>query len=99
MIEPGTPRELRIASWMRGLIIGALIGAYGWFVKVPEGSMTQMFLIGAVVQLLIIVVRKVVPPDYAPQAQDLFELLADGATVLVFAMGVFGGLARVSQAL
>ena len=92
------PRDLRIASWTRGVLIGALIVFYGWFVKAPEGSFTQMFLVGAGVQLLIIVLRRFVPPDYAPQAQYIFEMIADGVTVLTFALGVFAGLARVTQA-
>ena len=98
MAEPGSPRDLRIASWIRGVVIGALIVIYGWFVKAPEGSLTQMFVIGAGVQVLIIVLRRFVPPDSAPQAQYIFEMIADGATVLTFALGVFGGLARVTQA-
>ena len=92
------PRDLRIASWMRGIFIGALILVYGWFVNAPEGSFTQMFLVGAGIQLLIIVSRKFVPPDSAPLAQYIFELIADGVTVLTFALGVFGGIARVTQA-
>ena len=92
------PRNLRIASWIRGVFIGALIAFYGWFVKAPEGSLTKMFVIGAGVQLLIIVLRRFLPPDAAPQAQYIFEMIADAVTVLTFALGVFGGLARVMQA-
>jgi hypothetical protein len=93
-----SPRGLRVASWTRGVIIGALIIFYGWFVQAPEGSFMQMFLVGAGVQALIIVLRKFVPPDAAPQGQYIFEILADGVTVLTFALGVFGSLARVTQA-
>ena|SRR5436190_20221659 len=90
-------RELRVASWVRGIFIGALIVAYGWFLKMPEGSFKQMFAIGAGVQLLIIVMRRFVPRDAQPQAQYLFEMIADGVTVLVFALGVFGSVVRLPQ--
>jgi len=92
-----SPRDLRIASWTRGVFIGVLIAFYGWILNVPEGSFRQMFLVGAGVQLLIIVLRRLVPTESAPQAQYIFELVADGATVLVFALGVFGGIARFPQ--
>jgi len=94
-----SPRDLRVASWVRGIFIGVLIVLYGWFVKAPEGSLTQTFVIGAGVQLLIILVRRFVPADSAPQAQYIFEMIADAVTVLLFALGVFGGIARFPQEL
>ena len=82
---------------LRGVIIGALLVAYGWFVHLPEDSFTQMFVLGAVVQLLIIVIRRFVPPGLQPQAQSIFENVADGVTVFAFAAGVFGGIWRFTQ--
>jgi multisubunit Na+/H+ antiporter MnhB subunit len=89
-----SPRELRIASWTRGIFIGVLIAFYGWILKVPDGSFKQMFIVGAGVQLLIIVLRRFVPRDAQPEAQYIFEMVADGVTVLTFALGVFGGIVR-----
>jgi hypothetical protein len=89
-----SPRDLRIASWTRGIFIGVLIVVYEWILKVPGGSFRQMFVIGAGVQLVIIVLRRFVPPDAQPQAQYIFEMIADGVTVLAFALGVFGGVLR-----
>jgi hypothetical protein len=40
-----------------------------------------------------------VPAEVLPQAQDLFEMIADGVTVLMFALGVFGGIARLAEPL
>jgi|SRR3954466_9300927 hypothetical protein len=92
-----SPRDLRVASWVRGVFIGALIAFYGWFLKVPEGSFKRMFVIGAGVQVMIIVLRRFVPRDVQPQAQYIFEMIADGVTVLVFALGVFGSIVRLPQ--
>jgi hypothetical protein len=91
-----SPHDERLASWMRGIFIAALIVAYGWFVGSPQGSFTQMFVVGAALQVLVIVIRKLVPGEHQSQAQYLFEMVADGATVLVFALGVFGAIARAS---
>lgn len=91
-------KKERLSSWMRGLIIGALIVGYGWFVGHPQGSFARLLVVGAAVQLLVIVVRKLVPAEQRPQAQQVFELVADGVTVFVFALGVFGGIAGLSNA-
>jgi hypothetical protein len=92
-------RDLRVASWIRGLFIAVLILAYGWFVSEPQASMTASFLVGLVLQVAIVVARRFVPPGALPQAQDLFEMIADGVTVLMFALGVFGGIARLADPL
>lgn len=86
----------RLASWMRGIFIAALIVAYGWFIGHPQGSFARMFVAGAAIQILVIFVRRLVPAQQRAQAQDVFELIADGVTVLVFALGVLGGITRVS---
>ena len=90
-----SPREMRISSNVRGLVITALIAAYGWVFKQPGASFTQMLLVGAALQLAVICLRRFVPADRLPQAMNVFELLADGATVFVFVLGVYGGLARM----
>jgi hypothetical protein len=92
-------RDLRVASWIRGGFIAALIVAYGWFVKAPQASMTGTFLVGAILQVAIVVARRFVPAEAMPQAQYLFEMIADGATVLMFALGVFGGIVHLADAL
>jgi multisubunit Na+/H+ antiporter MnhB subunit len=90
-----SPREMRISSNVRGVVITALIALYGLVFKQPGSSLSQMFLIGATLQLVVICLRRFVPPDRLPQAMNVFELLADGATVLVFTLGVYGGMARM----
>ena len=94
-----TARDLRVASWIRGIFIGALIVAYGWFVREPQASLTASFLVGLVLQVVIVVARRLVPAGALPQAQDVFEMIADGVTVLMFALGVFGGIAHLADAL
>jgi hypothetical protein len=97
MAADDDPRQLRFSSEFRGLMIAAFIAAYGWFFSQPGASLTQMFLFGAVTQVVVIAIRRFVPPDSAPQAMYIFEMLADGVTVLLFALGVYGGIVRMPQ--
>ena len=84
---------------MRGIIIATLIVAYCWFIGQPQDSFAQMFVVGAAIQILVILVRKLVPAQHRAQAQYVFELVADGITVLVFALGVLGGITRAAAVL
>jgi hypothetical protein len=85
---------MRISSLTRGVFIGALIVAYGWFVRLPEASFTQMFIVGVALQVLVVLLRRFVPAARQPQAHFAFEMIADAATVLMFVLGVFGGIMR-----
>jgi hypothetical protein len=98
-VNEGEVRDPRIASWLRGVFIAALIVAYGWLVKTPQASMTASFLVALVLQVLIVTARRFVPEDAMPQAQEIFEMVADGVSVLMFALGVFGGLRHLVDAL
>jgi hypothetical protein len=93
-----TPRQMRISSGLRGVLIALLIGAFAWVGAAPGGSLTVSLLIGAALQAAVIILRRMVSPDYLPQAMNLFELLVDGATVLAFALGVYGGILRQAGA-
>lgn len=89
-------REQRFSSAGRGAFIAALIATYGLFMHAPAGSLTVSLLIGAGVQLAVIALRRFVPADRLPQAMYVFEYVADGITVLLFALGVLGGIARIT---
>ena len=93
-----TPRltadERRFSSGARGVLIAVLIGIYAWLMREPAGSLTVGLLMGAGVQIVVLALRRFVPADRLPQAMFVFELIADGVTVLLFALGVFGGIAR-----
>jgi hypothetical protein len=65
----------------------------------PEASYTSTFLIAIALQLGLIVLKRFVPADQLPRIQYLFEMLADGVTVLLFALGVFGGIASMPREL
>jgi len=92
-----TPQQMRKSSAFRGLVIAVLVGFFGWFLKQPGASMTEMFLVGAAMQVMVIAIRRYVPPDLAPQVMNVVELLMDGVTVLMFALGVYGGINNLPQ--
>jgi hypothetical protein len=95
-VNEDTPRNLRIDSRVRGVVITALIAGYGWLFRQPQGSFAEGLLLAAVLQVAIILLRRWVPAENQPVALYVFELLADGATVLMFALGVFGGINRIA---
>ena len=88
-----TVDERRFSSGGRGVIIAALVGIYAWLMREPVGSLTVSLLMGAGVQIVVLALRRFVPADRLPQAMFVFEMIADGVTVLLFALGVFGGIA------
>ena len=90
-------RDLRISSMMRGVFFGLLTAGYAILMPYPQASFKVSFAIGAALQLAILLMRKFAPPDAMPKVQYLLELLADGATVLLFALGVLGTIANMPQ--
>ena len=82
---------------MRGVFITGLILVYSWFLKDPGVSLKVTFLIAAAFQFAVILIRRFVPADQLPRAIYIFELIADGVTVLMFAIGVFGALGGSAQ--
>lgn len=95
-METGTP-EPRLSSVARGVIIAALMAFYYFMTRQPGATLTVSLLIGAVLQLAVVALRKLVPGYLQAQAIWLFELLVDAATVLLFAMGVFGGISSYGR--
>lgn len=93
-----TPRQLRLGSTIRGLIIGALAALYGLVFNEPGVSLVELLLLAAGLQVGVLLLRRFVAAESQPQALHLLELIVDGATVLLFAVGVFGGVARLIAA-
>ena len=89
-MEEETPRQMRVSSRVRGVIITALIAGYGWLFNLPQTSLAELLLVSAVLQVVVILLRRWVPADNFPQAMFIFEMIVDGVTVLLFALGVFG---------
>src|SRR5262245_25948813 len=89
-----SPRDLRVSSILRGCFIGGVAAVYGWAFKLPQASPAYWLLVSAGLQVIVIVLRRVVPPDVQPRVMYVFELIVDGATVLAFALGVFGAILR-----
>jgi hypothetical protein len=92
-----SPREMRLSSTLRGLIIAAFIAAYTWISNQPAASLTESLLVAAGLQLAVIAIRRVVAADHQPLALYIFEFVADGVTVLLFALGIFGGILKVAM--
>jgi hypothetical protein len=90
------PSRIRLSSTVRGVIIGALIATYAYVVGQPGASLTATLLIAAALQAMVLLLRKFVPPALLPQALQIFELVADAATVFLFALGVFGGILDIA---
>jgi hypothetical protein len=91
-VSPG-----RLSSATRGAFIAGFLAVYGWFMRQPGPSLEVLFLVGAALQLAVILMRRVVPADYQAEASGIYELLADGASVLLFALGVFNGIAASTR--
>jgi hypothetical protein len=92
-----TPRQMRLGTAVRGTIIGVLLVGYGLLFGRDGASFTECLLVAAGLQFLVLLLRKLVPPAMLPQAMYAFELLVDGVTVLMFALGVYGGILRAGM--
>lgn len=93
MSDPApTPRQMRFNSTLRGIVIAVLLAAYGWTANIGGASFMSSLLIAAGLQIAILLSRRFLPDYLLPQVIDTLELLADAATVLLFALGVFGGI-------
>jgi hypothetical protein len=88
----------RLSSPVRGFIIAAILAVYGFVVREPAASLTASLLLAVALQITIIVLRKWLPADRHPQAQQIVELVFDGATVFLFALGVYGGILQTGTA-
>lgn len=84
---------------MRGVFFALLTTAFAILLPYPQASFKVSFAIGAVLQLAILLMRKFAPAESLPRVQYLLEMLADGATVLLFALGVLGTIANLPQEL
>jgi hypothetical protein len=88
----------RLGSGVRSCLIAGFLAAYGFVLKQPGATFEISFLVSAVLQVAVIVLRRVVPAESQAEAMQIFELLADAASVVLFALGVFGGIAAgISQ--
>lgn len=91
-------RPPRLNSASRGWFIAGFLAVYGFFIQQPGASSEVLFLVGAVLQLAVILIRRFVPAESQGEAMYVYEYVADGVSVLLFALGVFGGIAaRTAQ--
>ena len=87
-------REMRLSTTVRGVIIGALIAGYSWLMRLPE-SWAELLIAAAAVQFAVILARRFAPAEKMPQAIYIVEMIADGVTVLLFAVSVLGPIMRM----
>lgn len=90
--------DVRVGAKMRSTFIAVLVAIFAWRSSQPASSLAVTFLLAAGLQLVAVLLRKFVPPEQYPRAIYLFELLADGLSVLLFALGVFGGILGIAAA-
>jgi hypothetical protein len=95
--ESQAERELRLGSAARGVIIGALMAFYYYVTHQAGATLTVTLLVAAALQVAVLLLRRFVPGYLQAQVIHLFELLVDAATVLLFALGVFGGILRLDS--
>ena len=83
---------------LRGTLIAYGVAAFAYFNSKILGPNWTLVMLGAgvVLQLALFGVRKLALP---PQAMQLAGLVADGVTVLLFALGTFRGVAGQVEAL
>ena len=88
----------RLGSGVRSCLIAGFLAAYGFFLQQPDATFEISFLVSAVLQGAVIALRRWIPAELQADAMQVFELLADAASVMLFALGVFGGIAAgISQ--
>jgi len=95
--ETPEERDQRRGAAYRSAVIAVMIAFYGWFMHLPSAPFKQTFLIAAGLQLLLIVLKRLVSADQLPQALVAYETVADGITVLLFAVGVLGKIAQLPE--
>ena len=84
------PRSLRFTATVRGLLIGTLFAAYFFLGLLPEGHFRASLIIAAVAQFITLIVARTAPAGRVHLSLFVIELLADGATVLLFALAIVG---------
>ena len=105
--------SLRLADAARGIVITVIAAVIGYFVLAPSGRAVSRFtmsmlVVGGCLQAAIVFARPLLARferahglegQVSPMAIHVSTLLADGLTVLLFALAVFGGIARSESGL
>jgi hypothetical protein len=96
----------RLYGALRTALIGYGLGAYAFLVPAAAAQPRALLAGGVALQAVLIVVRRLVEryrnalgldDELAARAVLTIELLADGVTVLLFALATFGGIAHVAD--
>jgi hypothetical protein len=97
-------RALRASTTARSLIIGYGIAAFSFLMLRSDVSGVispgiGMFVAGIVIQIAVwianvLVKRRIPDVELAAQWQDIIAMVADGSTVILFAIGTFREIGR-----
>lgn len=95
------PRERQDSARRYGVVRSALIG-FGVLAFTFFPPTRTLMVWGVGVQIAVIVIRRLIErqvrdPAVADQALRVIELLADGASVALFAIATLGGIIRIEQ--
>lgn len=105
-------RQQRFYGAVRTTLIGYGVAAFSYLLSRPSapgeaadaGSASSLFLYGILLQLAVLIARVLVKKHASNEAAGaqmlaVIELLGDGVTVLLFAVGTFGGIMQGAGAL
>jgi hypothetical protein len=88
-------RRLRLSGPFRSALIAYGIAAFAFIVPQSSGGSRTMLIVGLVVQAIVLVARalaKRLDGETAAAAIAIVELIADGVTVLLFALATYLGI-------
>jgi hypothetical protein len=88
-------RQLRLSGALRSAIIAYGIAAFAFIVPQSATGSRTMLVAGIAVQVLLLAAHwlaKRYTGDLAPSAVAIVELIADGVTVLLFALATYMGV-------
>jgi hypothetical protein len=101
-LTEGEARQLRLSGPLRSALIAYGIAAFAFIVPESSTGSRTMLIVGIAVQLIILLVRllaKRLGDELAPTAIAIAELIADGVTVLLFALATYMGILGSTAAL
>jgi hypothetical protein len=95
-------RQLRLSGPTRSALIAYGIAAFAFIVPQSATGSRTMLVVGIAVQVLLLAARwlaKRYAAELAPTTVSITELIADGVTVLLFALATYQGILGYAAAM